>query len=110
MPRRRLNPRTKPKKVWGHAKRGGWKFTRATTLVTHTCNRCGRVTFAREYQVLRFWRLKDGKPQVLTKFLRGEPSTPVNIPNPCLCPAKDGQPTLRMLQAIAKGGIERLSW
>jgi hypothetical protein len=58
---------------------------------------------------LKFWRVKDGKPQVLTKFLK-VPSQPVEIANPCLCPAKDGQPTLRMLQAIAKGGIKRLSW
>jgi hypothetical protein len=101
-------PRAKTK--WGQAKRGGWKFIRGTQLVTHRCHQCGKVQFAREYQVLRFWRVKDGKEQVFTRFLGGVPGQPVDIPNPCLCPAKDGQPTLRMLQAIVKGGIKRLSW
>ena len=101
--------RPRAKTDWGHAAHGGWKFIRGTQLVSHLCRQCGRVRFAREYQVLRFWRVKDGKEQVLTKFLKA-PSQTVEITNPCLCPAKDGQPTLRMLQAIAKGGIKRLSW
>ena len=92
---------SKPK-IWGHAQRGGWKFTESIQRIEHKCPDCGRVKYLYQYACVKFWRMTSNGAQVLTRLKKGGVGVRLPIKNPCYCVGTNGRLTGRLLRLLVK--------